>query len=110
MNINNEIHETNQEILRTEQRLIELKQKLKNLEKAKEKGISLDEHLCNIKDFPLCRGSLWDLRSKYGIITVYDLIQTSSRKLLMCRGIGPVKLKKVEEWISNQGLTINTSE
>lgn len=110
MKVDNEIHETKQEILRTEQRLIELKQKLKNLEKVKEKGIPLDEHLYNITDFPLCRCSLWDLKFKYGISTVYDLTQTSPRKLLMCRGIGPSKLKKVEEWISNHGLTLKTSE
>lgn len=109
MKVDNEIHETKQEILRTEQQLIELKQKLKNLEEAKEKGIPLDEHLCNITDFPLCRYSLWDLSFKYGIITVYDLIQTSPKKLLMCRGIGPVKLKKVEEWMSSHGLTLKTS-
>ena len=74
MKIDNEIHETKQEILRTEQRLIELNQKLKNLEKAKEKGIPLDEHLRNITDFPLSRYSLWDLEFNIFGIPVPDKV------------------------------------
>lgn len=98
-----------QEILQLERQINVLTQKLENLKKINEESIDLDESLINFSDFP------WSMLFQRAAVrleihTVYDLIHTTRKDFLSVKGVGPVTLKEVEEWMAKHGISFLTAE